>query len=137
MSNPSILAVDDSSTVRLQLRRLLTAAGYAVTVVPSGREALALLQDQCPDLLILDIQMPDVDGYTVCQELMRFGPPWNAVPIIFLTSLESHALSLLGSEMGAYLRKPVRPSELLGAVARFLRPNQRPESAACQLAANV
>ena len=137
MMSPSIVAVDDSSTVRLQLRRLLTAAGYEVSVVSSGKEAISLLQSKCPDLLILDIQMPDVDGYTVCQELMRLGSPWDALPIIFLTSLESHALSLLGNEMGAYLRKPVCSDELLGTVARFLRPGRSPETRARRLAEKV
>lgn len=129
MSSPHILAVDDSSTVRLHLRRLLTAAGYRVSVATSGVEAISQVQQECPDLLILDIQMPGLDGYAVCQELKCLGPPWNALPIIFLTSLHSHALCLLGSEMGAYLRKPICADELLTTIARFLQPRSLPETA--------
>jgi DNA-binding response OmpR family regulator len=132
MSRP-ILVVDDSSTVRLQLRRILSQAGYDVAVVSSGRAAVESVGQVGPQLMILDIQMPDMDGYAVCQELKRIGDPWDKLPIIFLTSLQSHALSLLGSEMGAYLRKPVCPSELLSTVARFVGPGQ-PASTGCAAA---
>jgi DNA-binding response OmpR family regulator len=120
MGLPRVLIVDDSSTVRVQLRRTLMRAGYEVVLAANGRAGLAEAQQQPPDLVILDIQMPDIDGYTVCQELKRMGSPLNTTPIIFLTSLESHALSLLGSEMGAYLKKPVRPDDLLAAVGSFV-----------------
>jgi DNA-binding response OmpR family regulator len=84
------------------------------------------MREQCPQLLVLDIQMPDLDGYAVCEELKRWGEPWSVLPIVFLTSLQSHALSLLGNEMGAYLRKPVCPTELLHAVRRFAGPGEPP-----------
>jgi DNA-binding response OmpR family regulator len=122
MTRPSILVVDDSSTIRLQLQRILSRAGYRVVTAANGKEGLRKAQDECPQLVILDIQMPELDGYTVCQELKRTGYPWDKLPIIFLTSLQSHALSLLGSEMGAYLRKPVCPAALLRTVARFVGP---------------
>jgi DNA-binding response OmpR family regulator len=64
--------------------------------------------------------MPFLDGYGVCQELKRLGEPWSQVPIIFLTALESHALELLGHELGAYLQKPVCREKLLQTVADVL-----------------
>jgi CheY-like chemotaxis protein len=122
MLRPNVLVVDDSSTVRLQLRRILAKAGYDVTVASSGSEGVEKVRQVCPQLLILDIQMPDLDGYGVCQELKRWGEPWDHLPIVFLTSLQSHALSLLGNAMGAYLRKPICPTELLKTVSRFVPP---------------
>ena len=122
MSRPTILVVDDSSTVRVQLRRILTKAGYEVAVASSGLEGIDKARALRPQLVVLDIQMPDLDGYAVCQELKGTGDPWDKLPIVFLTSLQSHALSLLGSEMGAYLRKPVCPEELLRTVARCIGP---------------
>jgi DNA-binding response OmpR family regulator len=122
MGLPKILIIDDSSTVRVQLRRTLIRAGYGVALACNGSEGIEKARHERPQLVILDIQMPDLDGYAVCEELKRMGPLWAELPIIFLTSLESHALSLLGSEMGAYLRKPVRPDDLLAAVASFVEP---------------
>jgi DNA-binding response OmpR family regulator len=120
MSRSSILVVDDSSTVRVRLRRILTNAGYDVALAENGRQGVRRVQELCPDLIILDIQMPDIDGYAVCEELQRSGEPWASLPVIFLTSLESHALTLLGSKMGAYLQKPIRPEDLLNAVKALL-----------------
>ena len=128
MTRPRILVVDDSRTLRVQLCRTLSRAGYDVVLAADGPEALSKARESQPTLLILDIQMPDMDGYEVCQELKRMGAPWNELPIIFLTSIDSRALDLLGSEMGAYLRKPVGPDELLDTVARFIGPMEAVEA---------
>jgi DNA-binding response OmpR family regulator len=124
MPRSRILVVDDSHTLRVQLSRTLSRAGYDVRLAADGAEAMSKMREEPPDLLILDIQMPDMDGYGVCQELKRMGTPWNELPIIFLTSIESRALDLLGSAMGAYLRKPIGDAELLGTVADFVGPMQ-------------
>ena len=65
--------------------------------------------------------MPDVDGYGVCQTLQEKGPPFKEIPIVLLTSLNSHALEVLGDELGAYLQKPVNPDALLDAVKLHVR----------------
>jgi DNA-binding response OmpR family regulator len=126
MARPRILVVDDSRTVCVQLRRILSQAGYDVALAHCGNEGIRQARDQCPQLMILDIQMPDMDGYAVCEELQRMGEPWDALPVIFLTSLQSHALSLLGDQLGAYLHKTVSPEELLASVARFVGPGETP-----------
>lgn len=117
-----ILVVDDSRTVRVQLARILSDAGYETIVASDGREALALVKEVEPKLMILDIQMPEMDGYAVCQELKTMPGPCSQLPVVFLTCLESRALDLLGDAMGAYLRKPVVRDDLLEAVTRFVDP---------------
>jgi DNA-binding response OmpR family regulator len=122
MPRPIVLVVDDSRTLRLKLQRMLQAGGYDVVLASCGKEAMLQIRDTRPDVVILDIQMPEMDGYEVCQELQTMGEPWDRVPVIFLTIVESHALNLLGNKLGAYLRKPVAPAALLAAVADCVHP---------------
>lgn len=120
MSRPKVLVVDDSRTVRFLVTRTLEDEGYQTSVACDGREALEAVTGELPDLAILDIQMPFLDGYGVCQSLQEMGAPYSEIPIIFLTTLDSNALELLGDELGAYLQKPVRPKLLMESVTRFL-----------------
>ena len=120
MAFGKLLVVDDSRTIRLQLQRVLTEAGYEVILASDGDEGLRRVTDDQPDLMILDIQMPGIDGYALCQSLNQMGKPWDELPIVFVTSLESHALDLLGGQMGGYLRKPVCRHALLATVSRTL-----------------
>jgi CheY-like chemotaxis protein len=120
MSGTKILVVDDSRTIRVQVRQILSDAGYDVIEADSGSEALDQIEQQRPALAILDINMPDVDGYGVCQALQQWGSPWKELPIVLLTADNSRALELLGEELGAYLRKPVDPLALLDAVGTHL-----------------
>jgi CheY-like chemotaxis protein len=122
MCPPKILVVDDSHTVRTVIKRTLGPVGYDVVTAADGLESLEAVKRDCPQLAILDIRMPFLDGYGVCQELQKMGAPYSEIPIIFLTTLDSHALELLGDELGAYLQKPVRPQQLLETVARFVPP---------------
>lgn len=116
MSVPKILVVDDSRTVRTVVQRALIEAGFEVITAADGLEAVELAKNERPELAVLDICMPFMDGYAVCDELKKLGPPLNKLPIIFLTTLESHALELLGNTLGAYLHKPVCCEELVRAV---------------------
>jgi CheY-like chemotaxis protein len=117
-----ILVVDDSRTIRSQLTRILRDAGYDVLTAATGMEALSLVRETQIRMLILDVQMPGMDGYAVCQELKAMGQPYSELPILFLTSLESRALGLLGKALGAYLRKPVIRENVLDMVARLSEP---------------
>ena len=120
MSAPKILVVDDSNSIRTVLQRTLCQAGYDVVTAADGVQAIEAAKSEHPQLAILDICMPFLDGYGVCQELKRMGKPWSELPIIFLTTLESHALELLGHELGAYLQKPVCDQRLLETVNELL-----------------
>ena len=104
------------------MRQTLEAEHYQVVLATDGQDAIEKAREFRPDLAILDIEMPGVDGYSVCSELKTMGPPWNRVPIVFLTMLHSRALELLGEEMGAYLRKPFQAPLLLDVVQKFIRP---------------
>ncbi len=110
-----ILVVDDSRTIRIKLQKILAAEGYEVLFAENGIQAIEQLNSE-PDLMILDVVMPEMDGYGVCEELAAFGDKYTRLPIIFLTSVQSHAMQLLGRQFGAYLHKPVDQVELLEVV---------------------
>lgn len=118
MSQTSILLADDSSTVRTLVGRELTKAGYNVILAADGVSAVQMAREHRPALAVLDIVMPGLDGYAVCERLKAMGPPWNNLPIIFLTCVNSKALELLGTAYGAYLRKPVQPEMLLEEIEK-------------------
>lgn len=121
----TILVADDSATVRTQVKRVLSDAGFEVVQAADGRAALELIRQQAPDLAIIDISMPAMDGYGVCQEMKRMGTPWSEVPIVLLTSCASHALELLGEQWGAYVAKPVSVTRLLEVVESLLHEGNR------------
>ena len=85
-----------------------------------GREALEKVQQEKPTLAILDIVMPELDGYAVVDQLQHMGEPFDKLPILFLTCVDSNALELLGDKYGAYLRKPVNADRLLKAIDQHL-----------------
>lgn len=118
MTQPSILLADDSQTVRTLVGRALTSAGYNVLVADNGYTAVQMAREHRPTLAVLDVVMPGLDGYAVCERLKAMGPPWTDLPIVFLTCVNSKALELLGNAYGAYLRKPVQPDLLLAVIER-------------------
>ena len=120
MSQLTILLADDSATVRTIVDRALTSAGYRVIAASDGASAVELARKYQPDLAILDILMPELDGYGVCERLKQMGEPFDTLPILFLTCVKSRALELLGREYGAYLNKPVQTGELLEAIDQQL-----------------
>ncbi len=120
MSMLKVLVADDSRTIRTQLKQILSEAGFEVVTACDGREALEQICAERPFLAVLDVNMPALDGYGVCQELTRMGGTMDQLPVIFLTTLRSRALEILGGELGAYLQKPVDPDQLLEAINAFV-----------------
>ena len=116
---PKILVVDDCKSVRVSVKRLLAEAGYEVITAADGLEAIEKLE-QSPVLVILDINMPGLDGYGVCEKIQEMGSDWEKVPIVFLTSVKSKALEFLGDQYGAYLLKPVGDRQLISVVEEAL-----------------
>lgn len=111
-----IVIADGSRTVRTQLRQALTAAGFSVSEAADGEQALERICAERPSLTIVDVNMPSLDGYGVCQRLRELGHPFDELPIIFLTSVHSHAVEVLGGQMGASLTKPLDDQQVLDAV---------------------
>jgi DNA-binding response OmpR family regulator len=114
-----VLVADDSATVRTRVGRILKDAGYEVMTASNGRDAAQLLAEELPSVAILDVGMPLLDGFGVLHETKQMGPPWDQIPIIFLTMHQSQALEMLGTKFGAYLHKPADETELLEIVNRF------------------
>ena len=119
MSTSKLLVVDDSQAIRLTVKRILSEAGYDVITACDGLHAIERLAEE-PALIVLDVNMPGLDGYGVCERLREFGSRYQRLPVVFLTCMESKALELLGREFGAYLHKPVHEKELLEVVQEQL-----------------
>jgi len=119
MSTPKLLVVDDSQSIRVTVKRILNQAGYDVITAADGIQAIEQLQEE-PQLMVLDVNMPGLDGYGVCEKLRELGSKYDRLPIVFLTGVESRALELLGREFGAYLHKPVNELELLTVIEQQL-----------------
>ncbi|MDI6857861.1 MAG: response regulator transcription factor [Dehalococcoidia bacterium] len=115
----TILVVDDERNI-VQLTRLyLTKEGFEVEAAYDGRQALEKAQAHRPDLIVLDLMMPEVDGLTVCRELRK----QSNVPIIMLTAKGEDVDKVVGLELGAddYVTKPFNPRELVARVKAVLR----------------
>ncbi|MDJ1131831.1 response regulator transcription factor [Streptomyces iconiensis] len=123
-----VLVVDDDLTVAEVVAGYLGRAGYAVDRADSGPAALALAAGHRPDLVVLDLMLPGMDGWEVCRRMRAEGP----VPVIMLTALGNEDDRVLGLEVGAddYVTKPFSPRELVlrvGSVLRRSRPAGGPE----------
>ena len=114
-----ILVVEDDATVAEVVTRYLTREGYEVQRVADGALALAVLQQRMPDLIVLDLMLPGVDGREVCRRVRAVSD----VPIIMLTALGDTGDRIAGLETGAddYLAKPFSPRELVARVKNVLR----------------
>ena len=115
----TVLVVDDEPAVRRVLLMRLQMAGYRVISAEDGEAALELFQREQPDLVVLDVMMPKLDGFAVCRRLRAE----SCVPIIFLSALDAIAERVAGLDLGAddYLSKPFSPKELEARIATILR----------------
>jgi DNA-binding response OmpR family regulator len=121
-----ILIVEDDRDIAELLQRYLMRAGHVTDALGDGGEALAFVRARVPDLVILDLMLPGVDGLEVCRTLRR-GPETRALPIIMLTARTEESDRIVGLELGAddYVTKPFSPSELVARVGALLRRAQR------------
>ncbi|WP_224240082.1 response regulator transcription factor [Hyalangium gracile] len=114
-----IMVVDDDPHIREVVRHFLGASGFDVVEAPDGREALRLLERTRADLVVLDVMMPNMDGWQLCQELKRR----RELPILMLTAKGETSQKLKGFELGTddYLVKPFEPAELVARVKALLK----------------
>jgi len=120
----TILVVDDQSNVRTLLKDYLTSQGYRVVTANDGQEALFVARHEHPNLVLLDIMMPKMDGYQFLSAFRRE----NQVPVIVLSAKEEETDTVLGLELGAddYVIKPFRMRELLARIRAALRRVETP-----------
>lgn len=118
-SKEKILIVDDETSIRRILETRLSMIGYEVISASDGEEALSIYRKEYPNLVVLDVMMPKLDGYGVCQELRKESD----VPIIMLTALGDVSDRITGLELGAddYVVKPFSPKELEARIRSVLR----------------
>ena len=119
---PRILIVDDETAHRNTLAELLSAEGFRTEEAASGPEALGLARRDPPDLILLDVRMPDMDGFEVCQQLKADGRTGH-VPILLVTALDTQRDLEQGLAAGAddYVTKPVNPADVLARVCSIIR----------------
>lgn len=140
--NPSckgrILVVDDTPANLSLLIDALTDAGLEVLVAESGRSALTLLEHTTPDLALMDLVMPGMDGVITC-ERMKQRPECRNLPVIFMTAVEEPAQKLRAFEAGAvdYITKPVYPPEVIARIAAHLQIRSLQQSLADELALRI
>jgi len=122
-----ILVVDDKANVRDLLRDYLTQQGFTVVTAVNGREALFTARHENPDIVLLDIMMPEMDGYEFLRQYRRE----RSVPVIVITAREAESDAVLGLELGAddYIIKPFRMRELAARVRAVLRRAEPPDPA--------
>jgi DNA-binding response OmpR family regulator len=114
-----VLAVDDDIRILRMMRRILELGGYRVVTASNGEAALEAFAEETPGLVLLDIMLPDIDGYTVCQRIREF----SLVPIIMVTAKGNEEEKVIGLDAGAddYITKPFSSQELAARVRAVLR----------------
>jgi two-component system KDP operon response regulator KdpE len=134
-SGPLILAVDDEASILQFIRIELTSQDFKVITAQNGEDALRLIDEQRPDLVLLDVLMPDMSGF----EVLRIIRERNRVPVIILTARRGGADRIRGLDMGAddYLAKPFNPEELTARVRAILRRSGPSSSGSAQAEAGA
>lgn len=117
-----ILIVEDEPNVVVPLQFIMKENGYDVTVAFSGEEAVEAITESKPDLILLDIMLPGMDGYELCQ-MIRQNPDWKGIKIIFLTALgrEADMAKGMALDADAYITKPFSNKEVVEKVRNLLQ----------------
>jgi class 3 adenylate cyclase len=130
-----VLVVDDTPHNLMLLADVLELEGYAVATATRGGEALEEIEKECPDLVLLDVLMPDMTGYDVCKRI-RENPTTRMLPVVLVTALDATAERVRGIEVGAndFLTKPINKAEILARVRSLLQIKELHEKVASQAA---
>jgi type IV pilus assembly protein PilB len=124
--NPRIVYIDDNQDMLKLAERILSDAGYEVITSMSPTDGIAKVKKESPDVVLLDINMPSMDGYTVCSNLQK-DKETEFIPVIFLTALESDKDKAKAFSVGAvdYLVKPIKKEELISMIERHVKTRKR------------
>jgi len=116
-----ILIVEDEAKSLKLIRDLLQVSGYKTIEATDGKQGVKLAKDKKPDLILMDIMMPKMHGYSACLAI-KADKATKSIPVVILTALDHELNKQLGKEMGAdgYMTKPVNRQELLDVISRFL-----------------
>ncbi len=128
MNMPHLLMIEDDTRLATMVGEYLQQSGYTFEQAPEGGAGVQRLQDRLPDLVILDLMLPDIDGLEVCRRLRALPGAACRVPVIMLTAKGDPMDRVIGLEMGAddYLPKPFEPRELLARIRAVLRRRAEP-----------
>ncbi|WP_180682324.1 response regulator [Tepidicella baoligensis] len=128
MNMPHLLMIEDDTRLAAMVGEYLQQSGYSFEQAAEGVEGVRRLQDRLPDLVILDLMLPDIDGLEVCRRLRALPGAASRVPVIMLTAKGDPMDRVIGLEMGAddYLPKPFEPRELLARIRAVLRRRAEP-----------
>jgi DNA-binding response OmpR family regulator len=118
---PKILVVDDDPFILMSLEFLMKKNGYDVMVARNGTEAMAIVEKQQPHLVLLDIMMPDVDGYQICK-IIKSNPALANIKVVFMSAKTKEADVAKGYSLGAslYITKPFSTREMVVSIAKLL-----------------
>jgi len=120
-TSKKILVVDDDTAVTKLLEGLLSSQGYTVLVAHDGLDGMVQVRKNNPDLIVLDIMMPEINGYDVCRDI-KFDQRFKHIPIVVLTSREQELDSRIGQLMGIdYMQKPIDTKLLLEKIQKALK----------------
>ena len=121
MAKQKILIVEDEESLLKLESILLTSKGYDVRGVSNGREALEAIAEEKPDLVLLDIMLPEIDGFEVCQRI-KDDPETRDIPVVMLTAKKSREDMARGEKVGAdwYITKPFKSVMVIETIQRFL-----------------
>jgi len=130
VENAHIMVVDDEAGIREMIREYMEASGFAVSEAPDGMAAISMFEKESPDLIVLDVMMPKVDGWMVVRRIRET----SRVPIIMLSARGEEYDKLLGFELGVddYMVKPFSPRELLARARAVLSRSAQPTSGETQ-----
>lgn len=121
MAKKKILVVEDEESLLKLESILLTSKGYDVKGVANGQEALDAIAEEIPDLVLLDIMLPEMDGFEVCRRIKE-NPQTKDLPVVMLTAKKSREDMTRGQEVGAdwYITKPFKSANVIETIQRFL-----------------
>jgi CheY-like chemotaxis protein len=121
-AHPTILVVDDSEEIRLVLRHALEARGYRVLEASDGHEAVEVARRECPDLILMDLNMPRMDGLEATRRIRECKELCRSAPVLAFTAFDTYGMEAAAIEAGAsgYLRKPFDSEEAERILRDFL-----------------